>query len=199
MGYLKCSNESCGHIFESSVNRCPFCGEPVTDKCEKVKKSNNTDEFDGNFWSLLWKFLHFYEQLNPSKAYLLLGGEAIAGIGFCLWGWLTSSNSGYRGNATGAGGFVIGGILLFYSLYAIIKHTTKQFMTKKDPHVKEIKIRAIALLAELIAGGVLFILGKSISDNRDVSEMLGIIGVGIATVAILSMLKFLIKMLFNKR
>ena len=193
MAILKCSNEECGHTFSDEVEKCPYCGTSVSDKNERVDTENDNE----NFWVMLWKFLHLYEEMSPSKAYLLLGGEFILGIGFMFLGWIMSSNSGYRGNSTGAIGFLIGGILLFYSLYAMIKHTTKQIMCKKDPSVKEIKIRAVALLAELIVGGLLLLIGKLISG--DAADMIIVMAIGMAAVAILSMIRFLLKMLFNPK
>lgn len=181
-----------------AFDKCPFCGDTAKEDDSSSTVYSSNDESDDNFWSMLWKFLHFYEELTPAKAYLLLGGELILGIGIVLIGWLMSSNSGYRGNSTGAFGFLIGGILLFYSLYAIIKHTTKLLMTKRTPNVKEIKIRAVALFAEFVVAGLLFLIGNSISANSDAADMMRIIAVGIASVSALSMLKFLIKQLFSR-
>lgn len=195
MATLKCTNEECGHTFSDEAKRCPYCGTPVSEKNEMVD-AGNTDE---SFWVLLWKFLHLYEEMTPSKAFLLLGGEVVFGIVFMLLGWLMSSNSGHRGNSTGAICFLIGGILLFYSLYAIIKHTTKQIMCKKNPSVREIKIRVVALFAELVAGGLLFLFGNSISNNRDVADMFEIMAVGMALVAVLSIIRFLLKLLFDRK
>lgn len=193
------------------LKKCSSCGEQY--KNDPMKKSldynslkenehspdvNNSasqenNESDDNIWSLLWKFLHYYEELSPSKAYLLLGGEFVLGIGFVLLGWAMSSNSGYRGNSTGAFGFLIGGVFLFYSLYAIIKHTTRQIILKKEPNAKEIKIRGIAFLAELIMGGFIFLIGNSISGDRDTADIIRIMAIGMIAVAVLSILKFLIK------
>lgn len=194
---IKCTNKSCKKYFEANLDKCPYCGEPVTEKNERIVF--DPDEIGKGFWSYLFEFLHLYEKLTPTKAYLLLGGEIILGIVCVLFGWLMSFNSGYRGNSTGALGFVFGGVLIFYSFYAIVKYSTRQVVQKRKPEAKELSIRAIILLVELTIGGAMFFISKPNSEDSEVAIIIMIIGAAMVIISVLSILRYLFNSAVEKR